>query len=250
MSFKLEQLVKFKYGWKIYSIVIPQGTEKSNLSEQDMKVLTDVLTNCKCMTDGTVSEWTGIETKKIENILEDKELTDKQNQFLDIAGNIEKYYMDEGVDTVYILSSQKNPESEWWGVKKLLLEHGWFCQKEDGTIYYIKTPHDQDEGHYNDAKRFWKNLFSHMNVEFIEDNKLLCIWYKRNVNWGVSTKYKFDYGKVKWALSIVDRHFGSACDDFENEWWKVITFWWDAFWSWMSAGNVWELLAEKICERK
>ena len=83
MNRELSQLVKFKYWWKIYSIVIEEGTEKDNLSEQDIEVLTDVLANCKCMTDGTVSKWAWIETQKIEDVSQDDgEMTEQQKELL------------------------------------------------------------------------------------------------------------------------------------------------------------------------
>lgn len=236
MAPKLKQLVKYKYGWKVYCISIPKGTEEEQLTEQDKKVLTEVLTTCKCMTDHTVSEWTWVETKKIEDTLSDKEFSDKQNEFLDTVKNLESYYMDKWIDTVYILARYRN-KGQW--NYKLLLEHGWFCQKEDGTIYYVATPHDQDEIHYNDAKRFWKNLFPNMHVEIIEQEKLIC-W----------ENYHFDYSKSEWALAIVDRHFQEACKDFETEGWSVLTFGWDCFWRGISAWDAWKFLAEKICERE
>lgn len=239
MISKLEQLVKYRYGWQIYCITIPKGTEKNQLTEQDKEVLAEVLTNCKCMTDYTVSEWTWIETEKIEDVPQDGEMTEQQNEFLNVARSIESYYEDQWIDTVYILSSYR---IDWQWTRKLLLEHGWFCQKEDGTIYYIKAVHDQDEEHYNDAKRFWKNLFKKMNVKFIESNQLL----RKTWLW---KKYIFDYDKAKWALAIVDYHFTEACECFENEGWKVITFGWDSFWKWIWWGDFWEALAEKICKR-
>lgn len=246
MARELKELVKYKYGWKVYCISIPKGTEKEQLTEQDKKVLTEVLTTCKCMTDYTVSEWTWIETKKIEETLSDAELTDKQNEFLDTVRNIESYYMDKWIDTVYILSSYRSEEQWVW---KLLLEHGWFCQKEDGTIYYVGTFHDQDEEHYIDAKRFWKNLFPHMHVEIIEEGQL-ARWKNILERSRIKSNYDFDYSKSEWALAILDRHFTDACEDFKAKGWCVVTFGWDEIWSGISAENIWKSLAKKICERK
>ena len=144
--------------------------------------------------------------------------------------------MNKWIDTVYILSSYRSKEKY---ERKLLLEHGWFCQREDGTIYYINKEHDQDEEHYDDAKRFWERLFSKMNVKFIEEGQL-----ERNS----FDEYKFRYGKSEWALAIVDWHFVKACEDFEIGGWNVITFGWDSFWKWIPWWNFWGALAEKICK--
>ena len=244
MARELRKLIKYKYGWKVYCIDIPKGTEENQLTEQDKKVLTEVLTNCKCVTDHTVSEWTWVETKKIEETLSDKELSDRQNEFLDTVKNLESYYMSKWIDTVYIIAKYRNKEQ--WNFK-LLLEHGWFCQREDGTIYYVETPHDQDEEHYNDAKRFWKNLFPHMHVEIIEEDQLIR-WENTVENYTMKSHYNFNYSKSKWALAIVDRHFTTACEKFEAEGWSVLSFAWDSIWEEMSK-NVWKFLAEKICER-
>ena len=246
----LKQLIEYKYWWKIYIIQIPMGTEKNDLSNHDMEVLTTALTNCKCMTDGTVSEWTWVDTERIEDgFCENKtEFAGKLNDFLDTARDVEKYCIEKWIDTVYILSSYRSKEKYEW---KLLLEHGWYCSGVDGKIYYINKEHDQDEEHYDDAKRFWKNLFPKMNVEFIERDHLEKTWirYRWKDGRSIHEKYNFNYKKSKWALAIVDRHFGDACARFVKDGWEFMTFAWDSFECEEVKKNVGISLAKKICEK-
>lgn len=213
MKNNLEKMVKTKYWWKVYCISFDKNIQ--SLEDDEIAMLKDIISTCQCITDNTISNWTWLETKKLDNVL-----SEEKEHFIDTAKCIEKCCMEKWIDTVYLISDGKLRDDYFIS----LLEHGWLCQKEDGTIYYVNCSGGSDfwtiKKYEEDSKRFWKNMFPNVNVKFVSGKM-----YRD----GFKQKGEFSYSKSKWALAIADRHFDACLESFREDWWETILFAWCNF---------------------
>lgn len=224
-------LVMHKYGWNVVFVTIPKNFNKDNLSESDLLFLKDILKKGDhCITDNTISKWTWVETKKIEDVLSEGEFKNLGWIFIRQAKSLEEGCIRNWIDEVYIISNtDRNGE--------FLLEHWWLCQREDGSIYWVEW-NERPES-YDDAKRFRKNLFPNMKVHFIT-------W---DQDWTISVNPH----NFKSSLLISDRHCYQPIKQFRNNWGKAISFAWITFEDWIEdfvKSNIWywEFLANKLFE--
>ena len=169
MKEELESLVKYKYWWRVYCIMFPEWYDWWSVDEQSKDILGKIVDGCPCLTDNTIAQWIWKDTKKIDDVLPISEnwLTETQMSFLKMAHNIELSCVQKWIDTIYFISDGEVRD----GYSISLLEHGWLCQKKDGTIYYVKCSGGSDlwtiKKYSEDSKRFWKNLFPNVNVKFV-----------------------------------------------------------------------------------
>jgi hypothetical protein len=228
---KMVDLVMHKYGWNVVFVTIPKVLNKDDLHESDLLFLKDILKRWDhCITDNTISEWTWVETKKIEDILSEEEFEKLGWVFIQHAKSLRDGCIRNWINEVYIISN-----TDLNG--KFLLEHWWLCQREDGSIYSVEWNEWPES--YADAERFRKNLFPDMKVHFIR-------WHQ---NWTISD-YPHDF---KGSLLISDRHCHKAIEHFRKNWGKAISFAWISFEDWIEdfiESNIWywEFLANKLFE--
>ena len=215
MSVALKNLVEHLYWWKVYCVSIPQGTEE--LSDKDKETLKNILKTCNSVTDYTISRWTGIAWTHIP---ESERYAERIQKFLWITKNLEKKFIERWIDTIYIYVSYRHPYNGgkvWYG----LFDHWCMCQRKDWSAYFFggrfvdhneKDLFTKDEKSQiiEDAKRFWKNQFPNLNVEFIENHDVK--------SWG---QYKPDN-----SVLIADRHADMRSKPFL---WQKIFFAWVDF---------------------
>lgn len=140
------------------------------------------------------------------------------------------------IDTVYIYSLWYTPDysaTNWvnwepeWVYHDYLTEHSWPAQKEDWTIYTewkINSETKNPEEVRENVKRFWRNVFTNLNVDFIEDAPY--DWSDRN---NYRKEYRNNY-KTDSSLVIMDSHRVGFFKHINSEFpWAVITLSWLSF---------------------
>lgn len=136
------------------------------------------------------------------------EVSDEKVKFLDMASNIEKHCIQKWIDTIYFVGevAYEKPDDGSYGIYwyyNNLFDTAWFCQKEDGTMYYVDncatSVQNAKMEYYEDAKRFRKNMFPNMNVEFLE-------WelHAEEVRHGIKHRIECNFPKSRWALLMVE----------------------------------------------
>lgn len=259
MSSSLENLVENKYGKRVYCVSIPQWTE--NISDNEMELLKKILNTCHCMTDNTISNWTWIECPRLE--VNERKCKSIQ-RFLWIIEKLENKFEEEWIDTVYVYVSWVN---DYGGVSYSYSDHWSMYQRKNWSIYYdshqMRENNGEVKARIKDLKRFWKNRFPNLNVEFIENfhrpyYKGLYMDFRRyksewiillygsrggEFDWfpytleQVKSKYPdFDVDfykesdlsglKSEWVVLIADRHTDRYLESF---WCQKIFYWWANF---------------------
>lgn len=255
MSLSLENLVKNKYWWKVYCISIPQGTEK--IGDKEMELLKKILNTCRCMTDYTIYRWTWISSPRFEDYERSYEFSQR---FLWMTENLEKRFKERWIDTVYIYISSIDDTGR---ISYTCSDHWSICQRENWSIYYdcdeMWEDNEEVNGKIKDLKRFWKNRFPSLNVEFIEKfhwaydgrdfSKYESEWIITRGNEEYLAESVIQYIKLfnsnfdinfyiwngltdsngyksKWAVLIADRHATSNVISF---WGQKIFYAWNAF---------------------
>lgn len=210
MSSSLKDLVEHKYWWKVYCVSIPQGTEE--LGDKEMELLKNILNTCHCMTDNTVSNWTWIDCLKIDDYENKNENSWK---FLKITKDLEKKFEEKWIDTVYVYISGV-PESGW--VIYTCFDHWSMYQRKDWSIYFDSKQIHSDNNiedtklRVESFKRFWKNMFPNLKVEFIENFHIDCGSPKQRWN------YDFSRCESEWII-LLDG-FELTLEEFKEGFWK------------------------------
>ncbi len=168
------------------------------------------------------------------------EVSDEKVKFLDMASNIEKYCKVKWINRIYFVGTvdYRDDNYNWTYCYNNLFDYAWFCQKEDGTMYYVdncKTSvHNAKMEYYEDAKRFRENMFPNMKVKFLKwefHSEKTRGWYNYRIECA--------FPRSKWALLMVEKYWAwnqSLFEKFKSYNWECIEYTWSwefIAWKWI-----------------
>lgn len=168
------------------------------------------------------------------------EVSDEKVKFLDMASNIEKYCKFKWINRIYFVGTvdYRDDNYNWTYCYNNLFDYAWFCQKEDGTMYYVdncKTSvHNAKMEYYEDAKRFRENMFPNMKVKFLKwefHSEKTRGWYNYRIECA--------FPRSKWALLMVEKYWAwnqSLFEKFKSYNWECIEYTWSwefIAWKWI-----------------